>query len=151
MNVIDGFISDKVIEGEYIVLTTYSKLGFAYSISYRDAVSQVFLKKLPSFMEVYNYFMSCKSQLLKINKSQDICLSLFYNPYFSEFYSKLKTDIGNISKNRLKAIRRLLLAYLADPIQYKNIVNFDMADKEHYIKYNIPFDNYICILYNIQL
>ncbi|MFA7032491.1 MAG: hypothetical protein WC201_02910 [Bacilli bacterium] len=137
MKKIDGFISDKDIDGNYLIFETYGKLGFAYSVSYMDSDPKVYLKKMPTFNEVYAYFMSCKTHFLKINKSQDICLSLFYNPYFEEFYLRLKNDIKNISNNRLKFLKKYLLSDFADPIQYRGIIEMNVEEKEYYITHDI--------------
>lgn len=137
MKDIDGFIADTEIAGEYIVLDLYGKLGFSYSVSYIDSNPKLYLKSMPSFDEVYANFMSHKICFLKINLQQDMCLSLFYNPYFEEFYDRVKTDIMKISKNRLKFLRKYLLAYLADPIQFKAKMYYNTPEKKYFIEHNI--------------
>jgi hypothetical protein len=126
------------MDDKMLCFETFGKLGFAYS-TYRDSVPKVYLYELPAFNAVYQYFMSCRSCLLNLNKNQDICLSLFYNPYFDEFYTKLKTDVGmeKVSNNRLKFLKRYLLTYLADLIQNKIAMNYETGAKEHYIKHDI--------------
>ncbi|MDR3293370.1 MAG: hypothetical protein LBT20_04615 [Clostridiales bacterium] len=121
MEKIEGFISDKEIKDDgYIVLKIIlGKLGYAYSVSYMDAEPKIYLKSMPSFEDVYSYFMSCRAWLLKINKLQDICLSLLFDPYFNELYERLKSDIDNIHPNRLRFLRKQLLEYLANPINHK--------------------------------
>lgn len=134
---IDGFISDKKIKGNYLVYDTYGKIGFAYSVSYMDAEPKVYLKNLPNFENIYQYFLSCNSLFLKLNEKQDICLSLFYKPYFEEFYEKIKVDFKNISKNRRYVLKKFLLADLANPFFYKLILKKVTKDCEYYLQHDI--------------
>lgn len=70
--------------------------------------------------------MKYKIGLLKMNKTQDICLSLFYNPFFTEFYEKIKANVNGISTNRLNFLKNNMLKYLADDTQYEIIVKRNM-------------------------
>lgn len=138
--VIEGFFSDKQIDNGYIKLDTCLKVGLAY-ISAENFIlgndgGYLYLKKIPDFDDVYNYFMSCRSCFLKLNKKQDICLSLLYNPYFEEFYLKLKTDRANIPHNRLNFLKKYLFNDLADPILNKVIMDHNMTPKEYLIEHD---------------
>lgn len=135
-HVIDGYISDKHENKKDIIYDTYGKLGFAYS-TFRDSNPKVYLKSLPSFESIYNYFMSCRICFLKLNKQQDLCLSLFYNPYFDAFYNRLKKDIKNIVENRKTFLKKYLLSYLADPNYYKAIIDFNMDSKDYYLTHAV--------------
>lgn len=131
---IEGVITDLVPKGEYnIELETYGTLGFAYA-SYMDSSPKLYLKTLPSFNECINYFLSASAPFLKINKRQDICLSLFYNPYFNELYTIVKEQGRQFPKGRKKFLIKYLLSYLADPIWLK--LTFVDEIREHFLKYN---------------
>ena len=131
---IEGVITDLVPKGEYnIELETYGTLGFAYA-SYMDSSPKLYLKTLPSFNECINYFLSASAPFLKINKKQDICLSLFYNPYFNELYTIVKEQGRQFPKGRKKFLIKYLLSYLADPIWLK--LTFVDEIREHFLKYN---------------
>ena len=70
----------------------------------------------------------------------DICLSLFYKPYFDDFYERMKQDYSRISVSKKKYLVKNMLMYLADDIQYESIVNRDMIDKnvrDYYIEKGI--------------
>lgn len=126
MKKIEGFITDKKVEDYYIVFNTPGQLGFWYSSDIHSGTNvKTYLKELPPFGDVYNYFMSCRFWGLKFNKQQDICLSLFYDPYFIEFYERLKIDAMNISKNRKRFLMKFLLKYLATLNHHLHI--FDVA------------------------
>jgi hypothetical protein len=138
---IEGFFSDKIIENDLMKYNTCLRIGLAYVSADNFVLGNgdvyLYLKKLPSFDEVYNYFMSCKVFALKLNKQQDMCLSLLYNPYFEEFYNKLIIDIEELPNNRLKFLKKYLLTDLADSIQNKIIMDYNMSAKEYYIKHDI--------------
>lgn len=128
MKHIEWFITDKEIKYDYIVYYTPSPISFNYSSDIRSGTDvKTCIKELLSFDDVYKYFMSCKDWHFKRDKNQDICLSLFYCPYFTEFCERLKNEINSISHSRLKFIRKHLLNYLADPIYYKGIVEKDVG------------------------
>ena len=81
--------------------------------------------------------MSCHSFLLKMNERQDICLSLFYNPYFEEFYNRFKNDVQNIPNNRLRFLKRYLLLELSDDNKYGGVIEKDMRDRDYFIEHDI--------------
>ena len=125
MKKIEGIITYEDIKGDYIVLEPYGKLASLYSVydaKGGDITAKLYLRAMPSFDDVYNCFMSCSAWFLKMNKTQDICLSLFYNPFFTEFYERIKTDVNGIPKSRLNFLKNNMLNYLADEMQYKIIV-----------------------------
>ena len=133
---IEGKITDKDFYDYKIELSTYGKLGFAYS-TYMDSNPKLYLKNLPDFEEIVNYFLSTSVPFLKLDKKQDICLSLFYNPYFTEFYEMIKKNSIKISRGRKRFLIKHLLSYLADPLQYQGIIAYCDDEREHYIKYDI--------------
>lgn len=131
---IEGVITDLVPKGKYdIELETYGILGFVYA-SYMDSSPKLYLKTLPSFNECVDYFLHASAPFLKINKRQDICLSLFYNPYFNELYTIVKEQGRQFPKGRKKFLIKYLLSYLADPIWLK--LTFVDEIREHFLKYN---------------
>ena len=97
----------------------------------------LFVKDLPSFNTVYDYFLSCKVPFLKINKQQDICLSLFYDPYFNEFYKEIIKDSKSIPEHRKNFLIKYLLSSLSDPIQYQIINQYCDVEKKHFLKYDL--------------
>lgn len=148
MTKIEGIISDQIsdIESrEYIVLHTYNKMKIKYS-HYNEFVPntyndpQLYIKVLPSFNEVYETFMLHNESFLFHKKTQDICLSLFYNPYFNEIYEMIKKDYKHIPKSKLNILTKHLLSCLADPIQYKIIVEQNMYEKSPTRAYYIDKD-----------
>lgn len=70
----------------------------------------------------------------------DICLSLFYKPYFDDFYDKIKQCSNQISVAKERHLIKYILKYLADDTQYEIIVNRDTIDKSiraYYIENDI--------------
>ena len=61
-------------------------------------------------------------KIFRSNKNLDICLSLFYDPYFNEFYNKIKQCYFQIGTRKKKYLIKNMLKYLADDIYYKIIV-----------------------------
>lgn len=148
MKQIEGFISDQINNdeiGEYVVYRTYRKMMTKYSHydeldpkTYKEP--QLYIKEVPSFDETYEMFMSYNSLNLTKNRAQDICLSLFYNPYFEEIYDKIRKNYKNIPKNKLRYLAKKLFECLADPVQYRIIVEiniFDKPTKNYYIEKDI--------------
>jgi hypothetical protein len=127
---IKGFITDKEVFGDYIVFDVFGYLGFWYSSDIHNGTDvKVYLEEKLSFDDVYSNFMKYRFWGLKFNKKQDICLSLFYNPYFTEFYERVKKDILMISKNRLRFIKCFLLKYLADSTYLQDAVENGMVSE----------------------
>lgn len=139
---IDGFFAEQNPGNDFCKLSVFPKVGAAY-ISAENAVLGIgdlylFVKEMPLFEEVYQYFMSCSAMFLKLNKKQDICLSLFYDPYFEQFYHKLKADIKAIRNNRKKFLMKYFLTYLAAPSTYMAYNNYYAEDdKNHYMSNNM--------------
>lgn len=137
MKEIAGIISDQIDENnsrEYIVFHTYRKMMTKYSHydefdskTYKEP--QLYIKELPSFDETYELFLSYNSFNLTKNIAQDICLSLFFNPYFEEIYDKIRKNYKSIPKDRLRCLTKNLFECLADPAQYQIIVEFNVFDK----------------------
>lgn len=95
---------------------------------------------MPSFEEVLSTFMNESVKIFRSNKNLDICLSLFYNPYFNEFYNKIKQCYFQIGARKKKYLIKNMLKYLADDIYYKIIVVMNAyGDKlsNYYIKKDI--------------
>ena len=141
MKHIDGLITDGEVEKSYISFDTPGVLGFHYS---SDALSgtnvRTYIRSLPSFEDVYYCFLACNDSIFKRNKTQDICLSLFYQPYFTEFYERFKQDVTTWSKERKRAIKKYLLEYLASDAHYKGIMEFDVGGqslRQFYIEKDI--------------
>lgn len=122
---IEGIFSSDTLNEYPICLDTYGYLGLKYTknlIEDDDKDMYLFLKKLPSFEEVFNIFMNESVKIFRSNKNLDICLSLFYNPYFNEFYNKIKQCYFQIGARKKKYLIKNMLKYLADDIYYKIIV-----------------------------
>lgn len=96
----------------------------------------LYVRKVPPFEVIYNYFMSFTA--LKSKKQQDICVSLFYDPYFNEFYETLKKNCAIISKNRKIFLLKNFLLWITAPSTYVLFDKFmDNDAKEYYFKNNI--------------
>lgn len=122
---IEGIFSSDTLNEYPICLDTYGYLGLKYTKNLMeddDKDMYLFLKKLPSFEEVFNIFMNESVKIFRSNKNLDICLSLFYNPYFNEFYNKIKQCYFQIGARKKKYLIKNMLKYLADDIYYKIIV-----------------------------
>ena len=104
---IEGIFSSDTLNEYPICLDTYGYLGVKYTKNLMeddDKDMYLFLKKLPSFEEVFSTFMNESVKIFRSNKNLDICLSLFYDPYFNEFYNKIKQcyfQIGTRTKKYL--------------------------------------------------
>lgn len=127
--VINGFITDKALkEKDYEVFMTPGEIGFFYSSDVRNGFEvRTYIKDLPSFEQVFDYFLSCKKTILKRNMMQDVCLSLFFHPYFSEFYEKIKANYKALSNDRKKTIKKYLLSDLSNEEHYIGIMNYDVG------------------------
>lgn len=122
---IEGTFSSDTLNEYPICLDTYGYLGLKYTKNLMeddDKDMYLFLKKLPSFEEVFSTFMNESVKIFRNNKNLDICLSLFYDPYFDEFYNKIKQCYFQIGARKKKYLIKNMLKYLADDIYYKIIV-----------------------------
>lgn len=139
MKKINGFFSDKIIEDGYMNFNSLASIGFFYSSDIRNGTNvRVYLKELPKFDVLYDFFLSSNKNIFFRNKNLDICLSLFYDPYFLEFYNRLKSDIelNIISLKNLKYIKKYMLDYLANPYHFHSIVEENLCgdDLRNYYK-----------------
>lgn len=134
---INGKITDKIMTDDYLSFECMAQIGFNYSSDVRSGTNvRTYIKAMPTFSEVYDCFMNSKIILNLRNKQVDICLSLFYDPYFYEICSKIKAD-KNISTKKAKYLIKHLLTYLANPYHYKAIVDEGLCGeqiREFYIK-----------------
>jgi len=149
MKKFEGFISDQVDESksdEYLVFHTFGSMEIKYSHynefdekTYKNP--QLYMRVLPSFEEVYESFVSLSKFPFVHGKAKDVCLSLLYNPYFEEFYDKMKKEFRNLSWYQKKLLENHMLKYLADRVQYGMIVelnaNFFPSTREYYVKKDI--------------
>lgn len=122
---IEGIFSSDTLNEYPICLDTYGYLGLKYTKNLMeddDKDMYLFLKKLPSFEEVFSTFMNESVKIFRNNKNLDICLSLFYDPYFDDFYNKIKQCYFQIGARKKKYLIKNMLKYLADDIYYKIIV-----------------------------
>lgn len=120
-------------------MDTYGQLGLKYA-TYRDEHIMLYLKELPDFEMVFNIFMNESMFFLKTKKNIDICLSLFYKPYFDDFYNRIKQCSNQIKITKKKYLIKNMLKYLADDIQYEIIVNRNMINndlRDYYIEKDI--------------
>lgn len=149
MKKIEGLISDQVDEKsseKYIVFHTYGSLSRKYSHynefdekTYKNP--HLYVPSLPPFEEVYKSFVSLSRFPFIHGKAKDVCLSLFYNPYFDEFYGKMKREVHNLSWYQKVFLKNHMLKYLANRVQYEMIVklkaNVFPSRREHYVKKDI--------------
>lgn len=140
---IEGIFSCDTLNEYPICLDTYGYLGLKYTKNLMeddDKDMYLFLKKLPSFEEVFNIFMNESVKIFRSNKNLDICLSLFYNPYFNEFYNKIKQCYFQKGARKKKYLIKNMLKYLADDIHYNDIVVMNWCGdrlSNYYIKKDI--------------
>lgn len=136
---IEGIFSGEVLSGYAICLDTYGYLELKYA-SYRDENIKLLLKEMPNFEMVFSIFMNESIRLFKSNKILDICLSLFYKPYFDDFYDRVKQCSIQISVAKKKYLIKNMLKYLADDMQYEIIVSRNLIDnslRDYYIEKDI--------------
>lgn len=79
-------------------------------------------------------------KIFRSNKNLDICLSLFYNPYFNEFYNKIKQCYFQMGARKKRYLINNMLKYLADDIHYNDIVVMNLCGdrlSNYYIKKDI--------------
>ncbi len=141
---IEGKFSSKMLSQYPIRIETYGILGLKnadFNIGCGEADMFLFLKEMPSFETVFNIFLETPFLFLKFNKRLDICLSLFYKPYFSEFYDKIKNCYEKLSFLKKKYLIKYMLEYFANDIYYNVIVTndslSDKAERAYYIEKNI--------------
>lgn len=136
---IEGIFTSEVISNYSICVDTYGYLGLKYA-SYRDENINLLLKEMPNFEMVFSTFINESIMLFRSNMNLDICLSLFYKPYFDDFYHKIKQCFNHISRLKKKYLKKNMLSYLADDMQYEIIVNRNLIDerlRDYYIEKNI--------------
>lgn len=136
---IEGMFSGEELSGYSICIDTYGQLGLKYA-SYRDEHIKLFLKEMPNFEMVFSIFMNESIRIFKSNKILDICLSLFYKPYFDDFYARVKQSSIQMSFAKKKYLINNMLKYLADDMQYEIIVNRNLINnslRDYYIEKDI--------------
>ena len=119
---LDALISDRgnPDDEKYDSYITLAPVGFWYQHA-RDSDVRLYAAKGISFHDVLSCFLDARILMLnsgavRLNKKIDCCISLFFYPYFPEFYDTIKREIEIIPRRKLKYLRRKLLAYLADPM-----------------------------------
>ncbi len=98
-----------------------AELGLFYQTRVEENV-YLFTPELPLFEEAFERFVSFRCPFIKMNKKQDICLALLFNPYFGRLYEKIVVDHYFIPKNRKVFLCRHLLNYFADETNEKVIM-----------------------------
>lgn len=140
---IEGTFSCDILSKYPICLDTYGYLGLKYTKNLMeddDKDMYLFLKKLPNFEEVFSTFMNESVKIFRSNKNLDICLSLFYDPYFNEFYNKIKQCYFQMGARKKRYLINNMLKYLADDIHYNDIVVMNLCGdrlSNYYIKKDI--------------
>lgn len=142
---IEGIFSSDTLSEYPICLDTYGIMESKYSKYPMGEVidnkeTNLLLKKLPSFEEVFSTFMNESVKIFRSNKNLDICLSLFYNPYFNEFYNKIKQCYFQMGARKKRYLINNMLKYLADDIHYNDIVVMNLCGdrlSNYYIKKDI--------------
>lgn len=134
---IEGTFSNENLFG-YKQFLVYPKIGERYMSAEKfvKGIGELYLyiKEVPSFETVYNKFMSQKIPCLGISKQQDICLSLFYDPYFDNVYKKVEQFHGEMANNRKKFLIKYFLKFLADESTFKMFLESDSKEKENYFQ-----------------
>ena len=134
---IEGTFSSENLFG-YKQFLAFPKLGERYmpAEKFVKGIGELWLyiKEVPSFETVYNKFMNQIIPCLGINKQQDICLSLFYDPYFDDFYKKVEQFYTEIANNRKRFLIKNFLNFLADETTFKIFLEVDSKDKENYFQ-----------------
>lgn len=138
---INGIITDDHAPTGYVCFDTIPTIGIFYCSDVQNGSRvKTYIKDLPEFEEVYRHFINCKIVPFYRNKQLDICLSLFYKPYFDNFYYKIKKSFNKISYIKKEYLKKYMLNYLADDMRYEAIVNRKLIDeslKAYYIEKNI--------------
>jgi hypothetical protein len=100
---INGKISEFHLDRSVAVFSMAGTLASKYS-SYRDSIPRIYLYENYSFEYVYSSFLKLHpiKSLFGINK--DIIISMCFNPYFSQFYSRIKDDYKIVSDAQKKML-----------------------------------------------
>lgn len=136
---IEGVFSGDELDDYPVCLNTYGQMGLKYA-KYPDENVHLNLKEIPVFEKVLDLYIKDSGAIFKNHKILDICLSLFYQPYFGELYSNIMQYGNQFSKRGKKYLIQNMLNYLADDMQYEIIVKRDMIDhnvREYYIQKGI--------------
>ena len=136
---IEGVFSSKMLSDYPICIDTYGYLAVKH-MSFMDENVKLLLKKMPDFETVFDTFVNKTIAGFIFNNILDVCLSLFYKPYFDEFYDKIKQCFNQISILKKKYLKKHMLEYLADDTQYEIIVKRKMIDKsvrDYYVEKGI--------------
>lgn len=150
----ESIITDKTNCEYPIQLETYLFLAITYSSNTAEVVSnmdayasnvngqvKLYLKELPSFEEVFALFLSTKCPIFKTNKQLDVCLSLFFNPYFDEFYKQVRDQASEIPQKHRKYLTKNLLFWLSSAVYYNIVYKTDVfcenSTKDYFIKKDI--------------
>ena len=138
---INGIITDNNVPEGYVCFDTIPTIGIFYCSDVRNGTGvKTYVKDLPEFETVYKHFINCKIVPFFRNKQLDICVSLFYMPYFDVFYERIKQEHDRISLSKKKYLVKYMLMYLADDMQYESIVCRNLIDKnlrDYYIEKDI--------------
>lgn len=136
MKIKGTFSSENLFEFKQFLV--YPKIGERYMSAEKfikgTGELYLYIKEVPSFEKVYNTFMRQRTPFCGFNKQQDICLSLFFDPYFDEFYEKIGQVYGEIGINRKKYLIKHFLSFLSDEVTLKIFLFVDSKYKEHYLK-----------------
>lgn len=136
---IEGVFSGDELDDYPVCLNTYGQMGLKYAKNLDENV-HLNLKEIPVFESILDVYIKESGAVFKNHKILDICLSLFYLPYFEELYSNIMQYGNQFSKRGKKYLIQNMLNYLADDMQYEIIVKRDMIDhnvREYYIQKGI--------------
>lgn len=88
-----------------------------------------------------SFLLSTKFPLFKTNKQLDICLTLFFSPYFDEFYKEVLNHSSKIPSRHRKYLTKNLLFWLSSAVYYNIVYQTyafcDSSTKDHFIKKDI--------------
>ena len=107
---IEGLFSSEQLKQYPVVLEPLASVSITYGNIY-DEEKKLRLKIMPDFNMVMECFIKTRVPIIK-SLQLDICLSLFFNPYFNSFYEYIisKDDCKNIFNKykRNYLIKRML-------------------------------------------
>ncbi len=98
---IEGVFSGDELDDYPVCLNTYGQMGLKYAKNLDENV-HLNLKEIPVFESILDVYIKESGAVFKNHKILDICLSLFYQPYFEELYSNIMQYGNQFSKRGKK-------------------------------------------------
>jgi hypothetical protein len=98
-----GKISEEKLLNKSFVYSLSGTLAYKYS-TYRDSVPKIYLENKYSFDYIYTELFEKKSKLYSFGSKKDILISMCFNPYFEDFYERVKKNHQSISKRQKRML-----------------------------------------------